>query len=156
MSRPKYALPEIERRWLVERELARPLLNGRSVKITDTYLTNTRLRLRRVVDAEGTTVFKLCRKYGDRQGPVESITNLYLDAAEYALLTGLPGDRVVKQRYRQGAGSIDVYGQNALHVFEIEFAAVNLALRYKPPAFVGQEITDDPNYSGLMLARQFR
>ena len=68
MSRPKYALPEIERRWLVARELAQPLL----------------------------------------------------------------------------------------HVYEIEFDALDAAIRYTPPAFVGQEITDDPNYSGLMLARQFQ
>ena len=156
MSRPKYALPEIERRWLVARELAQPLLHDQSSRITDTYLANSRLRLRRIDDAEGRSVFKFCRKYGDRQGPVESITNLYLDAAEYHLLASLPGDRVIKHRHRQTAGAIDVYGSNALHVFEIEFDALDAAIRYTPPAFVGQEITDDLNYSGLMLARQFR
>lgn len=156
MSPPKYALMEIERRWLIPNALARPLLNNRPVRITDTYLNDTRLRLRRVEQADGTLRFKFCRKYGDRDGPAESITNLYLEAAEYELLASLPGARVTKYRYQLDAGAIDVYGQETLHVFEIEFAGLDAARRYTPPGFVSEEITGNDAFSGLSLARQFQ
>ena len=156
MNPPKYALSEIERRWFVPAELAQPLLQESPVKITDTYLRDSRLRLRRVDAADGSSIFKFCRKYGDRQGPSESITNLYLDEAEYDLLAGLPGVRVCKHRHRLAAGAIDVYGDRALHIFEIEFDALEVAMHYTPPDFVSREITGDEAYSGLALASQYQ
>ena len=156
MNPPKYALTEIERRWLVPADLAEPLLGKEPRRITDTYLTDTRLRLRRVDAADGSSIFKFCRKYGDRQGPAESITNLYLDKAEYDLLAGLSGIRVAKYRHPLDAGAIDVYGDRALHIFEIEFDSLETAMRYTPPGFVSREITGDDGYDGLALARQFQ
>ncbi len=156
MTRPKYSLAEIERRWLVPNALAAPLLDGQPAIITDTYLTGSRLRLRRVDGADGSTLYKFCRKYGDREGPSESITNLYLEAAEYDILASLPGERVIKHRHRLQEGSIDVYGKGALHIYEIEFQALDAAMRYTPPPFVQREITGDDDYSGLTLARRFQ
>ena len=156
MNVPKYALVEIERRWLVPNELALPLLHDHPVRITDTYLTDTRLRLRRVEQADGRTRFKFCRKYGNREGPSEAITNLYLDETEYLLLASLAGARVTKQRHHLDAGAIDVYGEDSLHIFEIEFEALDVAMRYTPPPFVGREITGDDNFTGSSLARQFQ
>ncbi len=155
MNAPKYSLAEIERRWLVPKVLAAPLLHDHPARITDTYLNNTRLRLRRVDEADGGTLFKFCRNYGDRKGPAESITNLYLAEAEYDLLASLPGVRVTKHRYRLDAGAIDVYPGETLHVYEIEFDAVDAAMQYTPPGFVDREITGEDEFSGLNLARQF-
>ncbi len=61
----------------------------------------------------GRTVFKLCRKYGDGTSGAESITNLYLSAAEHALLATLPGWSVSERRYRRPEGGLDHYHRGA-------------------------------------------
>ena len=157
MSAPKYSIQEIERRWLVEAARAEPLLHDSPARITDRYLDDTRLRLRRVQEADGALVFKFCRKYGDREGPSESITNLYLDPGEYAMLRRLPATEVIKERHRLDQGAIDVYrsDERQLHIFEIEFRDLEAAMGYLPPRFAGREVTGDPAYTGLSLARQF-
>ena len=71
------------------------------------------------------------------------------------MLASLPGERVSKHRHQLDNGSIDVYGEGDLHIFEIEFAALDAATRYLPPPFVEREITGDADYSGRMLARRF-
>ena len=152
--KPKYALLEIERRWLVSEipvgEDAPPVL------ITDKYIHGTRLRLRRVDTPEGATIFKFCKKYGTGRGAAEPITNLYLNSDEHALLDQLPGIEVTKRRFRLAAGAIDVYDRadDALCIFEIEFENLTAARAFVPPGFTGREITEDDTLSGLALAQR--
>ncbi len=153
--KPKYALYEIERRWLLEQQP--PEASTRPIVITDKYVNASRLRLRSMALPDGDAVFKLCKKYGDRQGPSEPITNLYLDATEHQLLNALPGITVTKRRYRLESGAVDIYGEGSSStcIFEIEFENLEAANDYAPPSFVGREITEDPTLTGLALARRY-
>lgn len=149
---PKYAQVEIERRWLADLPAAGPLDGLPCHTIDDLYLTGTRLRLRRMEDAEGGAIYKFCKKYGG-EGCSEAITNLYLTEAEHQALSGLPGQRVRKRRYAVAGGALDVYGGvPQLAIFEIEFATEAEAADYQPPVFARVEITRDPAYSGAALA----
>lgn len=151
-STPKYAHAEIERRWLVDLPAAGSLDGLPCRVIDDLYVADTRLRLRRMEDAASTVVFKFCKKYGG-EDISEAIANLYLTEAEYRTLSRLPGQRVRKRRYAIAGGALDIYGGvSSLAIFEIEFATVAEAVRYRPPAFARVEVTRDPAYSGAALA----
>ena len=150
----KYSLREIERRWLVGSEDAERLLGAAPRIVGDKYLPDTQLRLRQVVSEDGEEVYKLCKKYGDKRGAIESITNIYLSNAEYVLLDRLPGTVVEKSRHPQALGSIDVYitPQGPMYIYEVEFASAEAAASFQPPAFAGREITEDANLTGYELA----
>lgn len=91
----KYAVVESERRFLLAR-----LPDGveRTTEITDRYVDGTRLRLREVVDPDGTVVRKLNHKVRLTDGPERvACTSVYLDEAEWAALATLPA-RVLRKR----------------------------------------------------------
>jgi CYTH domain-containing protein len=152
---PKYAIPEIERRWLVELSELGPLDGRPCREIEDLYLTGTRLRLRKLTGADGESTFKFCKKYGKATALSEAITNLYLTEAEYQALSRLGGALVKKRRYAVDGGVLDVYaGPNAgFAVFEVEFDSEAEAASYTPPSFVRAEVTHETRYSGASLAR---
>jgi CYTH domain-containing protein len=161
-TRPKYALAEVERRWLVDQAQVTGMALGAATRISDCYLDDSRLRLRRVEPDDGDVTFKLCKKYGDFAPGAESITNLYLSATEYALLATLPGWVVEKLRYRWMGGSLDHYQRltsskrsDDLWVFERELIDLESAGSFVPPGFVTREITADANFTGATLARRF-
>ncbi|MEZ5560086.1 MAG: ACT domain-containing protein [Pseudomonadales bacterium] len=157
MEPPKYALPEIERRWLVEPTRARQLQSGPRRLLTDLYLDHGRLRLRTVTEPDGSQRFKLCKKYPATGSDFGAIANLYLSATEHALLEHLPGWRVEKARYTLGIGSIDRYQSDdeTLFVYECEFESAQVANGFTAPAFISREITRDADLSGAALARRF-
>lgn len=100
MSAPpmKYAHLECERRFLL-----RSLPAGvTSVSVVDdVYVDGTRLRLRSVT-ADGVAVRKLGQKVR-LDGPARiAHTTIYLDDAEWALLSTLPGRRLSKHRHVVG------------------------------------------------------
>jgi hypothetical protein len=93
----KYAVVERERRFICDR-----LPDGvsRTARVTDRYLTGTRLRLREVVDQDGTVVRKLGHKVRLTSGPQEvACTSMYLDDAEWAALVALPASALRKTRH---------------------------------------------------------
>lgn len=99
MNEPKYSRPEHERRFLVNVADC-PTLPSQHVQINDLYLDQTRLRLRMMVPSNGgSTIYKLCKKYGGSASMSEPIVNIYLDQSEYEMLTVLPGHQVSKRRY---------------------------------------------------------
>jgi CYTH domain-containing protein len=150
---PKYAQTEIERRWLVDLEAVGPLEAVAFREIEDRYLPGTRLRLRKMHEASGKPILKLCKKYGKFSALSEPVANLYLSEAEYALLAQLGGAAVRKRRYAIAGGALDLYdGQDKLAVFEAEFESEAQALAYIPPSFVRAEITNNPSFSGTALA----
>jgi CYTH domain-containing protein len=154
ISQPKYAIPEIERRWLVETSEIGSLDEQPHRVIEDRYITGTRLRLRKMTGLGGEPVFKFCKKYGRLSVFSEPITNLYLTQAEYDALSQLPGVTVKKRRYAVCGGSLDLYeGSHAgLAVFEVAFESEEKASGYTPPGFVRAEITHEVGYSGASLA----
>jgi len=157
---PKYSLPEIERRWLVRDDVAAELLAAHVDTapdvIEDRYVTGTRLRLRRVRHADGGETLKLCLKYGRASALREPITNLYLTAHEYAVLAVIDGASVRKRRFRVAGGSLDVFDEPAgtPTYFEREFATVEAAMAYEPPAFAAEEVTGEPEHTGANIARR--
>jgi CYTH domain-containing protein len=153
-ANPKYSVEEIERRWLADAALVGDYRASPHRIIQDRYLTGTGLRLRKVQPVDGETVYKLGKKYGKTGSCVEPITNIYLSSQEYAALCGLDGRSVRKIRYAFAGGSLDLYSNpnDGLIIFELEFSCIEDARGYLPPAFVREEITGNPRYSGAALA----
>jgi CYTH domain-containing protein len=161
----KYACLEIERRFLL-RELPADL-RGAPVyrRITDHYLDNTRLRLRRMTPP-GTqpTVWKLGQKFRDRaQTALETtITNIVLTQPEYDRLAALGGRVIEKDRYRYPFEGrffgIDVFQGDlaGLILAEVEFDSVEAARSMPVPSFAVAEVTDDESFTGGRLARTTR
>lgn len=153
---PKYAALEIERRFLVAQS---PDLAGARVRlIEDTYLSGTRMRLRAITHADGRAEFKLCKKYPWEDVLGGPITNLYLSAEEYAVLTALPGKAVRKRRYSMPwdawTFSIDVFegALSGLILSEVEADTAEDAGRIGVPDWVAREVTADPFFRGGALA----
>lgn len=150
----KYARPERERRFLLDRV---PDGLGPPVHIRDRYLQGTRLRLRWVDGVDG-TVRKLGHKVRtDPDDPAEVwITNLYLDEDEYDRLVGLPAAVLEKDRCRWPAfgGSVDVFAGTLadLVLAEIE-CADDVAFRaVAAPPGARADVTHDDRFSGGALA----
>lgn len=152
---PKYSLAEIERRWLVDSALLPALESLPHREIDDHYLHDTWLRLRAIRQVGQATEYKLCKKYGKTEGIVEPVTNLYLSAAEYAVLAKLPAARIGKTRYALAGGSLDLYrlDKASLAIFEIEFESEDAALTYSPPDFVAREVTNNALFTGYAFAQ---
>jgi CYTH domain-containing protein len=144
----KYARVERERRFL----LAEPPVAAAVVairRITDRYLTGTRLRLRRVERADdGSVTYKLTQKVpADRPGPVQGlITNTYLSRAEYDLLATLPATRLAKTRLSVPPLGIDLFDPplHGLILAEAEFTTDAAAHAFRPPPACLAEVTADP------------
>lgn len=149
---PKYSIAEIERRWLVDIGDVGDLAGRPFRLIEDLYIENSRLRLRAITEADGGRVFKLGKKYGKRAPTSEPITMLYLTESEHRLFAALPGARSTKRRYALEGGSVDLYESPPIAIFEVEFVDEATAAAYRPPAFAGREITNDPGYTGAALA----
>ena len=93
----KYAVVERERRFLVAR-IPDGVVEVR--RITDRYLTASRLRLREVVTADGTRTRKLGQKIRlTADAGAIACTSLELDDAEWELLQALPARTLHKTRH---------------------------------------------------------
>ena len=153
-STPKYSLPEIERRWLVSGESTTGLTIHRNREIEDKYIIGTRLRLRVVREDGREVLYKIGKKYEPVVAAAQQVVTTYLTEAEYKALSGLPAHRIVKSRLTVVGGSLDVYSFPSLpySIFEVEFTSAREANNYRPPNFVGEEITGNSKYSGFSLA----
>lgn len=156
----KYACLEVEARFLLTKIPGGLLAQPTGWQITDRYIPNTRLRLRRMQPLSGAEViYKLTQKYrSPTQSPYEStITNLYLTQAEYQLLAALEASILQKTRYPYPVQnltlSIDIFeGRHQgliLAEMELENRSVG-ALDFLSPAF--KDITGDPFFTGGSLA----
>jgi len=151
---PKYARIEIERRWPFDLARCPPFDECAGAKITDRYVAESFLRLRKIEYPTGEVTYKLCKKY-DRIAPLgQPIVNIYLTSGEFDLLNQLPGRVVVKRRHRYAEGAVDIYCSDdaRLTIFEVEFEDFSSAATYTAPEFVLDEVTHDPRYSGANLA----
>jgi CYTH domain-containing protein len=156
----KYALVERERRFLLA--TAPETANLQAVRrITDRYLTGTRMRLRRV-DGPGPArcEFKLTQKVpAERLGPVQgTITNIYLSEAEYDVFAVLPARVLTKTRLSIPPLGVDVFDAplHGLVLAEAEFATDDDMYAFEPPSDVVAEVTDDPRFTGGRLSQAAR
>jgi CYTH domain-containing protein len=157
----KYARIELERRFLVAR---RPdaIAEDRGWRISDRYIESTHLRLRRMEPIKnGETIFKL----GHKEMPSAqdffrtTITNIYLSADEYAVLTELEARELEKVRYHiehdDCVFSVDVFDGHlaGLILAEIGFeTAEEIQRSLDLPPWVIREVSDDLRFTGGALA----
>lgn len=151
---------ELERRWLLA---SVPPDVKRAIRITDRYIRETNLRLRKMEDLEGSAppLFKLAQKV--RPNPEDptrvSLTNLYIGVREYDLLCVHPADVLVKIYHSLHAGDRHVIVNKfeghleGLVLLEADFGSEDEMAAFAPPDFVGREVSHDDRYSGGGLAR---
>ena len=153
----KYACLEVERRYLLKRMPEDvPAVTGGWL-ITDRYLPNTRLRLRKMESITGIdVVYKLTQKYrSETQNAYETtITNLYLTEAEYNIFQPLEANVLRKRRYPYSAQnqnfSIDVFEgrHQGLVLAEMEVESKTGVDALALPLFVLKDVTEDPFFTG--------
>jgi CYTH domain-containing protein len=158
---PKYALMELERRFLLRDEPA-PLDPAEAWRIHDRYVEGARLRLRRQDRLDGReSLYKLSKKEVPVAGDFSRVTivSIYLAREEHTLLEGLlPGDDLTKRRYklRDGAHvySVDVFDGHlsGLVLAEINFETEEELDAHVPPAFAIADVSRDEGYTGAALA----
>ena len=157
---PKYERIERERRYLL-RELPPGLkVNDRHAQITDNYITNTRLRLRKVrwpLTNEWT--LKLTQKHAPAPPDFSRtlITSIYLNEYEYEVFSVFEANELRKNRYPyEHAGrrySIDVF-LGALHgliLAETDFDGDAEMDNFPPPSFAALDVTQDELFTGGRL-----
>lgn len=153
----KYAHPEIERKFLLA---AIPSGATFLADITDHYVPNTTLRLRRV-QTEYEVTFKLGQKLRVHPHETRVIfhTNFYLSEAEYNfLIATLPSHRLEKRRFRFHEGalpmSIDQFQGllEGLVMAEVDFGPNGDPSSFAMPSFALAEVTDDERCTGGRLA----
>jgi CYTH domain-containing protein len=155
----KYARLERERRFLLAE---RPAMSGTGrVVINDRYLAGTRLRIREMIetdDQSGPVVYKLTQKIPDGAGRFGLITTMYLDEAEYRMLSSLPAGVLRKVRYRVGPVGVDVFEGSlaGLYLAEAEFVTDEEVEAFSLPSFVAAEVTDDRRFTGGFLVTASR
>lgn len=157
----KYARFELERRFLVER-LPDGIEQAKGWRITDHYIINTHLRLRRMQPiAGGDAVFKLGQK--EVPSPPDfsrmTITNMYLSPDEHDVLATLPARELRKRRHGHEHDG-KPYG---FDVFESHLAGLILAEvgfettrdmneQWELPPWVLREVSQDVRFTGGELA----
>jgi CYTH domain-containing protein len=160
MDYGKYARMERERRFLLA-ELPEGLTRASEhVQIWDNYITNTRLRLRKIrVPKTKEYVLKLTQKFTPDAEDFSrtTITNIYLSPAEYQVLSIFEGNEIRKNRYpfeHEGRKySIDVFlgALWGLILAETDFETDEEMEAFTPPPFVAREVTNDELFTGGSL-----
>ena len=146
---------EIERKFLV-RKLPADLTSYPSNEIAQGYLVSlddgTQVRLRKTGDR-----YSLTFKRGT--GSVREEREVELTATQFdALWPATEGKRLVKTRYEIPLGDrtveIDVYHERhkGLVVAEVEFDQEEAAKNFRPPGWLGDDVTGNPRYSNQLLA----
>ena len=148
----KYAVVERERRFIVDH-----LPDGvsRTARISDRYLTGTRLRLREVVDQDGTVVRKLGHKVRLGTGSREvACTSMYLDDAEWATLRALPATVLHKTRHWiERDGLLLVVDEHADGTLVAEIDDGDVPPMSVPPWLpVVRDVTGEEAWTGAALA----
>ena len=159
MKQPKYSIPEIERRWLVIQEKLPNLAELEKWEVTDHYLVGSRLRLRKMVSPNKTSVtkYKLCKKYGKVSKIKEPITNIYLTEDEYNKFSGMEANVIKKIKYqyefRGIMFSLNVFTDLNMIIAEAEFESENQAFECQLPEFIGEEVSSLVEYEGATIAK---
>ena len=148
----KYAVIERERRFLVR---SIPSEVGRVTRIVDRYIEGSRLRLREVQGQDGQVVRKLGHKVRLGDGFSEiACTSIYLDDAEWRLLSLLPARVLHKRRHHVERDGVHV----AIDQFEDGTLLAEIDDGDRSPAPVPSwlevvaDVTADESWTGGSLA----
>ena len=155
-----YARVERERRYLLQ-DLPEGLSRAsRHLQITDNYITGTRLRLRKVRDPQTNKwTVKFTQKFAPRPADLSRtlITNTYLNASEYEVLSVFEANEIRKNRYRfefEGHKfSVDMFLGSLLGLVlaETSFETDAELDTFAPPPFALAEVTNNETFSGGRL-----
>ncbi|MDQ3175786.1 MAG: hypothetical protein M3Q91_19090 [Acidobacteriota bacterium] len=153
----KYARIERERRYLLQ-DLPEGLTRADPhVQITDNYITGTRLRLRKVRDPRTNKwTVKFTQKFAPNPADFSRtvITNTYLNAAEYQVLSVFEANEIRKNRYPfewEGRKfTIDMFLGNlfGLVLAEVSFESEADLARFPQPPFAIAEVTNNEIFTG--------
>ena len=148
---------EIERKYLVG-SLPENLDAFPHVEIEQGYLcTSPTLRIRRMGDSFILTVKE--KMHSLTSAIVNREEEFFLSSESYARLRGkCEGIMVEKTRYRIPVGKytaeLDIFHgrHQGLLLVEVEFPSVEAANAFTPPAWFGQDVSNDPRYRNSWLA----
>ena len=158
MRRPHHVFTrEIERKFLIK-FLPPQILQSRHYRIAQGYLSNEpggrHVRLRKKANTPSLT-FKVGR------GHVREEREITLSPKQFAILwPATAGRRLRKVRYevpwKNLIIEIDIYrGINeGLIVAEVEFPSEASCRKFKPPRWLGREVTGQKRYRNVRLARE--
>ena len=151
----RYAKPERERRFLLARRPAGSV--EKTTLIVDRYLLGTRLRLRQMIETQGTstsTYYKLTQKVPAPDGGPGLLSTTYLNVEEYTLLATLPAAVLRKTRYSVPLFGIDAYSAplSGLFLGEVEFDDDAEMNTFNPPPWIVAEVTLDSLFTGGHLS----
>jgi CYTH domain-containing protein len=156
----KYARVERERR-LILREMPLPLTRASEhVQIWDNYITGTRLRLRKIRTPQTRKwTMKLTQKFAPAPPDFSRtiITNTYLSAYEYQVLSVFEGNEIRKNRYPfeyEGRRySIDVFlgALWGLILAETDFETDEEMDGFTTPPFAVMDVTNEEMFTGGRL-----
>lgn len=164
LEETKYTRVEHERRFLVSPQRDwRSAVQPYSKTFEDKYLRHTRLRLRVQTDTDtGRRLIKLTKKFESESPYFQRIGRILLSPSEYEIFAALEGDRLNKTRHYYVDGgrvfSIDVFeGElDGLILCETEADGLEELMSIQAPVFAGQEVTEDPFFTGGNLCRTTR
>lgn len=157
----KYERMELERRYLL-RELPPGLsLRNEHAQITDNYITNTRLRLRKSRwPSTNEWTLKLTQKHAPEPPDFSRtlITSIYLNELEYEVFSVFEGNELRKNRYpyehEKRTFGVDVFlGElRGLILAEVEFESDEEMMNAPAPAFSVADVSSDERFTGGRLA----
>lgn len=157
----KYALIERERRYLLN-DLPEGLQRtDPHLQITDSYLTGTRLRIRKMRDPKTNKwVVKFTQKFAPDPGDLSRtvITNIYLNALEAETLSVFAANEIRKNRYYfdfEGRRySVDMFLGDllGLTLAETSFETDEEMARFDKPVFALAEVTSNEIFTGGRLS----
>lgn len=157
MPASKYARIERERRYLLQ-ELPGDLTRASvHVQITDNYLTGTRLRIRKVREPRTNKwTVKFTQKFAPNPADLSRtvITNTYLNASEYEVLSVFEANEIRKNRYQfefEGhVFGVDMFLGDLLGLMlaEVSFDNDEELDNFPLPPFALADVTNNPTFSG--------
>ena len=158
----KYAKCEIERCFLLGSKPA--LQANRGFKeITDKYLYQTNIRLRKTFDGQA-FLYKLTKKLPlkTEETEIQWVSTIYLSKAEYETFVILPGDIIEKKRFYYQVDSGEIIGIDEVlingeytWIAEVEFESLERMNQYRFPLEYLKEVTNDILYAGNELAKRY-
>ena len=152
----KYVHPEVERKFLLTTIPPDTIFHA---DITDHYIDNTTLRLRRM-QFEHEVAFKFAQKLRVHPHDTRVIfhTNFYISESEYVFLAStLPSHRLEKKRFRFHGETIPMAIDQfqgpleGLVIAEVDFGPDGDPSSLSMPSFALAEVTDDERFTGVHL-----
>lgn len=160
VPKSKYAHIERERRYLLQAFPEGLTRSSPHVQITDNYITDTHLRLRKVRNPQTNKwTVKFTQKFAPDPADLSRtlITNIYLNAREAETLAVFEANEIRKNRYPydwEGKKfSIDMFLGDlfGLVLAEISFETDEELANFPVPTFVLAEVTNNQLFSGGKL-----